>query len=103
CRDFAGVATLSLASIYLQKAHGYDAKRTGFILGSMMLISIIINPIAVYLSSGKRRLPFLSAVMIAGGIVVATVPLWDVRYILWVLMTFMSFQLGSYAISDAGM
>src|SRR5687768_3129267 len=29
CRDFAGVATLSLGSIYLQKAHGFDAKRTG--------------------------------------------------------------------------
>ena len=37
CRDFAGLASLSIASIYLQKAHGYDAKRTGFIVGSMML------------------------------------------------------------------
>jgi MFS family permease len=103
CRDFAGVATLSLASIYLQKAHGYDAKRTGFVLGAMMLVSIVINPIAVYLSGGKRRLPILSAVMIAGGLVVATVPLLDVKYILLVLTIFMAFQLGSYAISDAGM
>jgi hypothetical protein len=103
CRDFAGVATLSLASIYLQKAHGYDAKRTGFVLGAMMLVSIVINPIAVYLTSGKRRLAALSAVMVAGGVVVATVPLWDVRHILGVLTVFMAFQLGSYAISDAGM
>jgi MFS family permease len=103
CRDFAGIATISLASIYLQKAHGLDAKRTGFILGAMMLVSVIINPVAVYLSPGKRRLPLLTMVMICGGIVVATVPLWNVRYILPVLTTFMSFQLSSYAISDAAM
>src|SRR5205814_10465682 len=39
CRDFAGVASFSLASIYLQKAHGLDAKHTGFIVGWMMLVS----------------------------------------------------------------
>ena len=52
-RDFAGVATLSLASIYLQKAHHLDAKRTGFILGAMMLVSIVINPFMVYFSPGR--------------------------------------------------
>src|SRR5688572_19058451 len=47
CRDFAGVATLSLGSIYLQKAHGFDSKRTGFVLGAMMLLSVVVNPIIV--------------------------------------------------------
>src|SRR5207248_8814903 len=98
-RDFAGIATLSLASIYLQIAHGLDAKHTGFILGAIMLMSVIVSPLAVYLSSGRRRLPTLGFVLIAGAISVATVPLWPVRNVLAILMTFMTFQLGSYAVS----
>jgi MFS family permease len=103
CRDFAGVATLTLASIYLQKAHGYDVKRTGFVIGAMMLISVIVNPIAVYYSAGRRRLPLLTAILCAGGFVLVTVPLWPVRCVLPVLMAYQAFQLGSYAMSDAAM
>jgi MFS family permease len=103
CRDFAGIATLSLASIYLQKAHGLDAKRTGFILGAMMLTSIVINPFMVYFSPGRRRLPMLAFVLVMGGLVVACTPLAPLKYTLAVLMTFMVFQLGSYALSDAAM
>ena len=103
CRDFAGIATLSLASIYLQKAHGLDAKRTGFIVGAMMLISIVVNPFMVYLSPGRRRLPVLVLVLIAGGVVVALTPFVPLKDVLPVLMAFMVFQLGSYALSDAAM
>jgi MFS family permease len=101
CRDFAGVAVISLGSVYLQKAHGLDARRTGFILGAMMLISIIVNPITVYFSPGRRRLPMLAFVLIAGGAVVAIVPLLPLEYVLPIMMIFMAFQLGSYAVSDA--
>jgi MFS family permease len=100
-RDFAGIATLSLTSIYLQKAHGLDARHTGFILGAIMLMSVIVSPVAVYLSSGRRRLPTLGMVLVAGALSGATVPLWPVRNVLAILMTFMTFQLGSYAVSDA--
>jgi MFS family permease len=103
CRDFAGIATLSLASIYLQKAHGLDAKRTGFIVGAMMLTSILVNPFMVYFSPGKRRLPMLATVLVLGGLVVAITPLVQLKYVLAVLMVFMVFQLGSYALSDAAM
>lgn len=103
CRDFAGLATLSLSSIYLQKAHGLDPKQTGFIVGAMMLVSIIVNPLAVYLSPGKLRLPVLSGVMVCGGLTIATLPFWPVSMVLIVLSVFMAFQLGSYAVSDAAM
>ena len=102
-RDFAGIATLSLASIYLQKAQGLDVQRTGFILGAMMLVSIVINPFMVYFSPGRRRLPMLTFVLVAGGAIVAIVPLVPLAWVLPVLMTFMAFQLGSYALSDAAM
>src|SRR5215217_7020550 len=70
CRDFAGVASLTLASIYLQKAHSLSTKRTGFSVGSMMLIGVIVNPLCVYLSPGRRRLPALAAVLAAAGLFV---------------------------------
>jgi hypothetical protein len=103
CRDFSGVAVFSLGSIYLQKALGFDVKRTGFVLGAMMLISMVINPIAVWLSPGRRRLPVLTAVLIAGGGVLAIVPFCDARFVLPVLCAYQAFQLGSYAVSDAAM
>ena len=68
-----------------------------------MLVSIIVNPIIVYFSAGQRRLATLSILMICGAITVATVSLWDVRFVLLILTLFMSFQLGSYAVSDAAM
>jgi len=64
---------------------------------------VLVSPIAVYLSPGSRRLPTLAGVLIAGAGVLITTPFWPVGMILPVLMTFMTFQLGSYAISDAAM
>jgi MFS family permease len=103
CRDFAGVASMTLASIYLQKAHGYSAKQAGFTIGAMMLISIVINPLAVYLTPGRRRLPSLSAVLVAGGVVLALVPFFPPVMILPLMCLFQTFQLSSYAMSDAAM
>lgn len=103
CRDFAGVASLTLASVYLQRAGGYDVRRAGFVLGTMMLISVLANPLSVYLSPGRRRLPALAAVLAAAGVAVAVVPLFPVSWVLGVMCVFQTFQLGSYAMSDAAM
>jgi hypothetical protein len=103
CRDFAGVASLTLASIYLQKAHALSTKHTGFIVGSMMLIGVIVNPLCVYLSPGKRRLPALAAVLAGAGVTVLAVPLVSVKWVLPLLCLFQACHLGSYAISEAAM
>ena len=103
CRDFAGVASITLASIYLQKAHHLSAKQTGFIVGAMMLIGVIVNPLCVYLSPGRRRLPALVSVLTLAGLVVLAVPLVTVRFVLPVLCVSQAFHLGSYAISEAAM
>jgi MFS family permease len=101
CRDFCGVASFTLTSIYLQKAHGLDAKHAGFILGAMMLVTIVVNPLSVWFSPGRRRLPALAAVLVAGGAIIATTPYWPVALALPVLCAFQACHLGSYAISDA--
>ena len=98
-RDFAGVAGLSLASIYLQRAREMNPREAGFVIGTMMLLSVVVNPIAVYLTPGRRRLPALSAVLVVSGCIAATVPFF--RHALPVLCAFQTLQLTSYAISDA--
>ena len=50
---------MSLVSIYLQKAYRYDTKQAGFVIGAMMLIGVVANPLAVAISGGQRRLPAL--------------------------------------------
>ncbi|MCC6240652.1 MAG: MFS transporter [Phycisphaerales bacterium] len=101
CRDFAGSASLTLSSLFLQKAMGYDVLKVGLTLGAMMLIGIIANPLAVILSPGGKRLPMLVGTLILGGLTIATIPLWSSVWILWVLSAFQMFQFSSYAISDS--
>ncbi len=103
CRDFAGVASLTLASLYLQKAHNKTPKETGFIIGAMMLFSVVLNPLAVWLTAGRRRLPWLSIILVLGGLTVSTAAWWPVAWVLLGLTIFQCFQLSSYAVSDAAM
>lgn len=102
-RDFAGIATISLLSIFLQKAYDYSTKQAGLAVGSMMLLSILANPIAVYMSPGKRRLPALTAVLLLGGVTLLFVPFLAIRWVLPVMGIFQVFQFSSYAISDSAL
>jgi hypothetical protein len=68
-----------------------------------MLLGVLSNPIAVYLSPGKRRLPTLATVLILGGLTLLPVPFMRVTWVLPMMCVFQCFQLGSYAVSDAAM
>ena len=103
CRDFAAVASLTLSSLFLQKALGYSVRDAGFALGTMMLMGIIANPLAVVISPGRKRLPMLSGVLAIGGLIVATTPFWPAGWVVAMLALFQMCQLGSYAMSDAAM
>ncbi|HEX4054457.1 MAG TPA: MFS transporter [Tepidisphaeraceae bacterium] len=100
-RDFAGVAGLSLAAIYVRNVFGLSVGEAGLFVGIMMLPSVIVNPLAVYLTPRRRRLPGLTTILIAGGLIVATTPMWGVHGALVILCAFQTMQLASYAVSDA--
>lgn len=102
-RDFAGAGAFSLLSIYLQKAQGYDARQTGWILGAMMLISVVATPLAVWATSGRRRLGGFAAVVIGGGVTLISVPHVPMTWLLTVLGIFQTFLLGSYAIGEVAL
>jgi MFS family permease len=100
-RDFTGVAGLSLLSLYLQNAFGYDVKHAGFVVGAVMLLSLIVSPLAVWATPGKRRLPALAGVMLFGSVFVVLVPFFSAAWVLPLMCAFQTCQLGSYALSDA--
>ncbi|HEX2973040.1 MAG TPA: MFS transporter [Tepidisphaeraceae bacterium] len=103
CRDFAGVATISLVSIYLQKAHDYNTQQVGWIIGAMGLIGVVGTPLFVWLTSGKKRLPGFALIVIAAGLVQLFVPYVSTRWILLVLAIFQVFHLSSYSVSEVAM
>lgn len=102
-RDFSGVASISLVSIYLQKAQHLNASMAGFIVGMMMLIGVVANPVAVWISPGRRRLPMLAGVLMLAGVVVCVIPFVAPLWVLPILCSYQACQLGSYAMSDAAM
>ena len=103
CRDFAGVAGLSLAGIYLLRAHHFSTKETGAVLGMMMLLSVVVNPTLIWLTPGPRRLTALRVILILGGVIAATIPFFPARFALLILCAFQTCQMGSYAISDSAL
>jgi MFS family permease len=100
-RDFAGVAGLSLAAIYVRNVFALNVSQAGLFVGIMMLPSVICNPLAVYLTPKRRRLPGLTMILILGGLLAATAPFWPLLGALIVLCAFQTMQLASYAVSDA--
>jgi MFS family permease len=100
-RDFAGVAGLSLAAIYVRNVFNLSVAETGLFVGIMMLPSMLVSPLAVFLTPRRRRLPGLSLILILGGLIVATTPLWQMRGALVILCAFQTMQLASYAVSDS--
>jgi len=102
-RDFAGVAGLSIAAIYVRNVFALNVSEAGLFVGIMMLPSVIFNPLAVFLTAGRRRLPSLSIILIVGGLIAATTPLWPLAGALVILCAFQTMQLASYAMSDGAM
>lgn len=102
-RDFCGVGVISLGAIYLQRVFHITVEQAGWMVGLMMLPSVLFNPLFVYLSPGTRRLPALTVILIVGGLIIVTTPLWGATMALPILCAFQTLQMGSYAVSDAAM
>jgi MFS family permease len=102
-RDFCGIAALSLAAIYLQRVFHVGVERAGWMVGLMMLPSVVANPLCVYITRGKRRLWGLSTILICGSAMAASIPIFSAVWVLPMLCVFQSLQLGSFAVGDAAM
>lgn len=53
-RDFAGSGMVTLGSLFLQHAHGFDTQKTGLVLSCIYPATMISNPLFGSLSDGGR-------------------------------------------------
>ena len=72
-RDFTGTSMGSLGSLFLQKAHGYNPKITGFALSGIFLASAISNPLFGHLSD-KGRIRWTTILLLIAAVAVGTFP-----------------------------
>ena len=69
----------------------------------MMLGSMVVNPLLVYFSPRRRRLPLLIALLIGSGVSLMAIPYVPLAATLAALAIFEALHLGCYAVGDAAM
>ncbi|MEO7299429.1 MAG: MFS transporter [Verrucomicrobiota bacterium] len=99
-RDFAGSGMGSLASLFLQQAHGFTPKMTGLALGGMFLASAISNPIFGGLSD-RGRMRWTSITLLAAAAMIVIFPHVPPRWIFPVLAIYGFFFMASYPMVEA--
>lgn len=102
-REFTSVGAGPLTALYLLKAQHFDMQRTGQYLGLAMLGAAFVNPITVYLTAGRRRLPAHVTVLVLAGLVTFSIPFFPPGGVLPMLMVLMTLLLASSAVGDAAL
>lgn len=101
-RDFTGAATATITSLFLQNAHGFDAGKTGLLLGLAFLVAMAANPILGSVSD-RDRFGWAVRVLWIAAVMVVAIP-WLPRAALWVGMpVYGFFMLASYPIVEAAL
>lgn len=99
-RDFAGAGMASLGSLFLQKAHGLDAKQAGIALSGLFLASVLGNPLLGSLSDrGRKR--WITTVLLIGAVLIVSFPHVSASWTLPCLVAFGFFYMASYPMVEA--
>ncbi len=101
-RDFAGSAMGSLGSLFLQSAHGYDARHAGLALSGIFLASAVSNPLFGHLSDRGRKRWTASVLLIAVGLV-AVFPHVPSGWAVPLFLTYGFFFMSSYPMVEAAL
>ena len=101
-RDFAGAAMVSLGSLFLQTAHGFNPKTTGFILSGIYLASAVSNPVFGHLSDGGRIRWAISLLLLAL-VMVAIFPHVPKGWMFIALSAYGFFFMASYPVVEAAL
>jgi len=101
-RDFAGSAMGSLGSLFLQQAHGYDARHAGLALSGIFLASAVSNPLFGHLSDrGRKR--WASSVLVIAAVVVLAFPHMPAGWVIPLFLTYGFFFMSSYPMVEAAL
>ncbi|MDB6032399.1 MAG: Major facilitator superfamily 1 [Verrucomicrobiales bacterium] len=98
-RDFSGMSMGSLGSLFLQRAHGFDVRQTGFVLSFIYIASAVSNPLFGHLSD-KARLRWCFVVMSISAFLIALFPHVPRNMIIPTFMAYGFFFLASYPIIE---
>jgi MFS family permease len=99
-RDFAGSGIGSLSSLFLQEAHGFDLKKTGFILSGIYVASAVSNPMFGRLSD-RGRIRWTVLLLVLALSMMAIFPHVSKGWMFAVLMAYGFFFLASYPVVEA--
>ena len=101
-RDFVGNSMGSLGSLFLQNAHHYDPKLTGFSLSGIFIASAISNPIFGSLSDrGRKRWTVL--VLTIAAMLVMLLPHVGTSWVIPVFLIYGFFFMSSYPMTEAAL
>jgi len=101
-RDFAGGGMVSLGSLFLQRAQGFDPKTTGLALSAMYLTSAVSNPLFGGLSD-RARLRWAGAVLTVAALMIFIFPRVPARPSIAVLTIYGFFFMASYPMVEAAL
>jgi MFS family permease len=101
-RDFSGMGVASLGSLFLQHAHGLDAKHTGIALSCIYLASLISNPIFGSLSD-RGRIRLTAIVLCIASFTVFIFPRLSANLLAPALGVYGFFFMASYPIVEAAL
>jgi MFS family permease len=101
-RDFVGTSMGSLGSLFLQNAHGYDPKLTGFSLSWIFLASAVSNPVFGSLSDRGRKRWTMLVLGIAAALVML-LPHVPAGWTIPVFLVYGFFFMSSYPMTEAAL
>jgi MFS family permease len=99
-RDFAGSATSSLASLFLQKAHQFNPSATGLALSAIFLPGIISNPLFGHLSD-RSRTRSLALVLVVSAAAMMLLPYAPKSWVVPLLLVYGFFFMSSFPMVEA--
>jgi MFS family permease len=101
-RDFTGSAMVSLGSLFMQNAHGFNPRTTGLILSGVFLASAVSNPVFGHLSDGGRT-RWAIWLLLAALTVVAVFPHVPKDWMFLALSAYGFFFMASYPVVEAAL
>ncbi len=101
-RDFAACGMASLGSLFLQAAHGFNVKATGFALSAIFLVGVVSNPLLGHLSD-RARLRWIAFVLSMSALLIAAFPHVATAWVIPLLLAYGFFILANYPMVEAAL
>jgi MFS family permease len=101
-RDFAGAGMATLVSLFLQRVGQWSPEKTGSVLGSMLLVALISNPLFGSLSD-RSRSRWTCFVLLVSAIMILLIPRVSFTWVVPCLTVYGFFFLSSYPITEAAL